>query len=98
VPAEIQVKRPPEEDEMLAAKRLALPELEVLVEELVELLVDKRPLDDELFDDELFDDELFDEELLEEGKGSLKACWAEITPEQRQTKNRQDLKCAPKRF
>jgi hypothetical protein len=93
VPAEIQVKRPPEEDEMLAAKRLALPELEVLVEELVELLVDKRPLDDELFDDELFD-----EELLEEGKGSLKACWAEITPEQRQTKNRQDLKCAPKRF
>jgi hypothetical protein len=93
VPAEIQVKRPPEEDEILAAKRLALPELEVLVEELVELLVDKRPLDDELVVDELFD-----EELLEEGKGSLKACWAEITPEQRQTINRQDLKCAPKRF
>lgn len=75
VPWVMQVYKPPDEEEMLEAKRAsratAEPEEEELVDELVEVLVDE---------------ELLVDELLGNGSGALMACWAERVTAPRQNK------------
>ena len=83
-PLLIQLYKPPEEEEIVAAKRSA-PELP---DEVLDELAHWLPLLEVLLEDDVVEDELLDDELIKYGSDSLKAELAQIRPDPSDSNNK----------